>query len=183
MRAVGLWAVGLALAISGCAEFALPGADPMASGRILFDCFRVDMEWGYRLDGIYIDSDGTVWRYDRSEPWFPSEQLPTVVSERDLLQKYQNAKRVGTIDAATLTRMVALIEPAGSGRVIRETTPYERSGNLDAAYRFDTRQRRYDLVFLNGGGAWVARNFSPEAAELQIWLDSVKKSVGFTSEE
>lgn len=173
-----LWAV-VALAIPGCSYLGMGDDDPLATGRVLFDSFQLDTSWGYRLDGIYIDSDGTVWRYRRDEPWYPAEQLPNVVSERDLLQKYEGAERVGTVDTAVLARMAALIEGAARGRVARELPSFERSGHLDVAYQFDAHQRRYNQVYISGGGSWVARNFSPEAAEILRWLDGVKAGVGY----
>jgi hypothetical protein len=177
MRKWWTWAA-VALVFGGCTYFEGGPASPQTGG-VLFDSYRLDTSWGYKLEGIFIDSDGAVWRYQRDEPWYPAEQRPTVVSERDLLQKYDGAERVGSVDAAVLAKMAALIEGAAKGRVARELPSFERSGNLDVAYQFDSRQRRYDQVFLGGGGAWVARNFSPEAAELLRWLDEVKRRVGY----
>lgn len=175
----GVLVVLIALALVGCAELRGEVDDPLQPGRVLFDSYRVDTEWGYKLDGIYIDSDGLVWYYSHDEPWYPAEQRATVVTEKDLLTKYDGAERVGSIDPRVLKEMADLIPGASRGRVSRDTPLLERNGNLDAAYVFILRTGNYKLVFLRGGGAWAARNFSPEAKRLLEWLGEVKTTVGF----
>jgi hypothetical protein len=168
-----------ALVVAGCSSLGLDKDDPLETGRVLFDSYRLNTDWGYELEGIYVDSDGLVWHYERSEPWYPAEQKASVVLEQDLLQKYGDAKRVGSVDPRVLEQMVALIPGAARGRVARETPSFERSGSLDVAYVFIRRTGNYDTVFLNGSGAWAARNFSREAQTLLEWLGQVKKTVGY----
>ncbi len=175
----GVLAVLAAVAMSGCATLRGEVSDPLQSGRILFDSYRLDTEWGYELEGIYIDSDGLVWYYSHDEPWYPAEQRATVVTEGDLLKKYDGSKRVGSVDPRVLEKMAGLIPGASKGRVSRETPLFERSGSLDVAYVFILRTGNYEQVFLHGGGAWAARNFSSEANQLLEFLAEVKKTVGF----
>lgn len=172
-------AVGLlmALAMAGCSMLAWSSAG--GGGRFLFDSFVLDNTWGYSLAGFYIDADGGVWRYQRNEPWYPAELRSGVVREDDLLKKYQNAVRVGKVDADTLATMRDRIPAAARGRVSGEPLAFERSGKLDVAYVYDSRLQRYSQVFLGGGGDWVARNDAPEARELLEWLRVVEQDVGF----
>jgi hypothetical protein len=171
--------VVVAVALAGCSMLGL-GDDPDDERvEILFESFVLDTGWGYRLAGIYIDSEGDVWRYQRDEPWYPAEMRSSVVREEDLLRKYQNAVRVGSIDESTLAAMRHRTAGAAGGRVAGEPLAFERSGRLDVAYSYDRRARRYDQIFLGGAGDWVARNDTPEARELVEWLHAVKQSVGF----
>ncbi len=172
-------AVVLTLTMAACTMLGLSEDGPLATGRVLFDAYRLDTEWGYHLEGIYIDSEGLVWSYEQREPWFPSEQRATVVRWDDLLRKYDGAKRVGSVDPRVIAKMAALIDGAARGRVSRETPSFERSGSLDVAYVYKRSSGDYHQVYLHGGGSWAARNFSAEARELVDWLAEVKKTVGF----
>ncbi len=169
----------LAVVSAGCSLWSGDPDKHLEKGRILFESFRLEMEWGYELKGIYIDSDGLVWSYQRDKPWYPAEMKSSVVRESDLLSKYADSKRVGSIDPRVLREKVALIDGAAGGRVMRDPLSFERSGGLDVAYVFDSREARYNQVFLAGTGDWVAKNFSVEARDLVAWLGEVKRSVGF----
>jgi len=169
----------VAFAMAGCSALGLCEEPDSDKVEILFESFELDSEWGYRLAGIYIDSDGVVWRYLREEPWYPTEMRSAVVREEDLLKKYQNAVRVGSIDASTLAAMRQRAEGAARGHVSGEPLAFERSGSLDVAYTYDSTQRRYNLIYLGGRGDWVARNETRDAREIVEWLSSVKESVGF----
>lgn len=177
MWKIGSWAL-IVLALSGCASIPWLGSGS-DQYRILFESYTVETEWGYRLAGIYIDSDGDVWRYEQDEPWFPAELRSAVVREEDLLKKYRNAKRVGRIDAVTLGEMTDRIPAAARGIVSGDPMAMERSGGLDVAYLYDSRERRYNQVLLRGSGDWIARNDSREARKLVEWLRAVKVDVGF----
>lgn len=173
-----LGCVLLALLLSGCAYVGWNSVNGVETGRVLFDSYRIDTSWGYNLEGFYIDSEGRVWRYQKTEPWYPAEQRVSVVSEADLLHKFSEEKQVGSVDPEVLAEMKELIGAAAEGRVTRDRISYERSGNLDVAYLFDPRQRRYEVVFLRGGGGWVARNHSRAADTLVDWLRDVEKNAG-----
>ncbi len=175
----GVMAAVLSLTMAACTMLGLGEDDPLETGRVLFDSYKLETEWGYHLQGIYIDSAGLVWSYEHREPWFPSEQRATVVGEDDLLRKYDGAKRVGSVDPRVIEKMVTLIDGAARGRVSRETPSFERSGSLEVAYVYKPRAGNYHQVYLHGGGAWAARNFSTEARDLIEWLAEVKKTVGF----
>ncbi len=178
MRNVVALAV-VATVLAACSSLKMSPVDPLAGGFVVFESYRVETDWGYKLEGIYIDTDGVVWRYQRDEPWYPKEQRATVVSEADLLKKFAGAEEVGAIDPMVLAEKAGLIEPAGKGRVARGTPSMERSGSLDVAYAYAPRTGNFNAIFLRGTGDWAARNSSPEAGELVRWLDGVKKRVGF----
>lgn len=177
MRKVGLWIVVAAMA-GGCGLI-FPRQAELEPGRVLFESFSVDTDWGYRLEGVYIESDGSVWRYHSEEPWYPNEVRTLVVREDDLLKKYRNAERVGRVEAETLRAMADLIPAASRAHVAGDPLVFERSGSLDVAYIYDWRERCYNQVLLDGRGAWVARNQSREAVTLVEWLRSVQDEFGF----
>ena len=178
-RAV-LLVIVLSSAIS-CSLLGGRGESSASTGFILFDSFELSDEWGYWLRGFYVDANGSIWRYERREPWFPSEQRSEFVSEADLLRKHDGAERIGSVDPRVLREMKALIEEAAGGKVVRDPLSYERSGKLDVAYLYDPRLRRYQLVFINGSGSWVARNHSSQAGRLLQWLEEVRRAVDFPS--
>ncbi len=167
--------------LSGCAYFGWDTGGAVETGRVLFDSYRLDTSWGYKLEGFYIDSEGRIWRYQKTEPWYPAEQRVSIVSEADLLHKFSEEEQVGSVDPEVLAKMKKLIGSAAEGRVTRDRMSYERSGNLDVAYVFEPRQRRYEVVFLRGGGGWVARNHSRAADKLVDWLRDVEKNAGIST--
>ncbi len=173
----GLGALFVALVVAGCSTLGWSDATSGAT-KVLFDSYELDMTWGYSLTGIFVDSDGGVWRYRRDEPWYPVEIRSTVARESDLLMKYQGAERVASVDGAVLEVMIDRVPGAARGAVVGEPISFERSGSLDVAYTYDAREGRYDQIFLGGRGDWAIRNDSREAKELVDWLREVRKSAG-----
>lgn len=170
----------LVLAIMpGCTLLGLAGDGKPELGYILFDSYEQTTDFGFVLDGIYIDADGLVWHYHSEEPQFPDELRIGMVSESDLLHKFDDAKRVGSVHPDVLNAMIDLIQPASEAKVVREMQSYERSGSLDVAYTYDSGTKRYVQVVLKGTGTWAALNTSPAAQRLLVRLDEIKRSVGF----
>jgi len=176
------WAVLLAVistAMTGCSVFGDSDGAKGKTGYIVFDSYTQDASFGFTLDGIYVDQDGSVWRYHSDEPWFPEELRLGMVSEADLLKKTEGAKRVGSVNPLVLAEMIELIEPASKAEVVREMQSFERSGSVDVAYLFDDGKKRYIQVVLKGTGTWAALNTSPEARRLLARLEEIKRVVGF----
>lgn len=173
------WVFPLVLAVAGACSTMGVGGSKAKVGYVLFDCYQQTADFGFELDGIYVDEDGLVWRYHSDEPWFPDELRLGVVSESDLLHKLEGAKRVGSVNPEVLADMVALIEPASEAEVVRDMQSFERSGAVDVAYLYDDGKKRYQQVMLRGSGTWAARNPSPAARRLLERLDEIKRVVGF----
>jgi len=66
---------------------------------------------------------------------------------------------------------------AAKGPITRDRISMERSGRLVVAYLFESRRGRFQVVFLDSGGDWVAKNHSAAARDLARWLRQVEKEM------
>ena len=114
----------LALLLLGCAACSTKDADKLlereVTGKVLLESYTVEMTWGYKLSGLYVDGDGSVWAYEHTgTPWYPEKLKPGELSERDMLTKHKNAHQIGTVDRKLLLDMAQMIKPAARGKVTR----------------------------------------------------------------
>ncbi len=172
-------AVGIALAVvmaAGCASREPQRIEAKdIAGTVVLETYTVDLRWGYKLSGLYIDGDGAVWTYEhRGTPWYPERLKSGELSERDMLTKHKGARQIGTVDVPRLVEMARLIPGAARGRITRS---YEGgddgSGTLDVAYTLDRERRLYTEVVLAGSSDLLATNASPEARALRAYLREV----------
>lgn len=153
--------------------------DREVTGAVLFETYTVDLTWGYRLSGTYIDGDGGVWSYARSgSPWYPERLKPGELSERDMLTKHAGAQRIGTVDRAQLREIAQLIKPAAAGPIHSAAAIGAGSGTVEVAYLYDPSSSSYREIILAGDGERVASNAAPEARLLLDYLREVQGAVG-----
>ena len=126
--------------------------------------------------GFVIDAAGRVCTFDLGhEVWAPADLES--FTEDELVAKYAHKQKCGPkMDDATFLKYKALIHGATEGKVARTEPACTDSGTLAfRAFVFSTMNRRYRPVMLAIGGDTVKTNSSPEAAELVLWLKSLKK--------
>lgn len=175
---IGVAVLALAGAACSTKEKKITAAD--IAGTVVLETYRVNFGWNYELKGMYIDGDGGVWAYERhGTPWYPAGIKPGELSERDLLTKHKDARRIGTVDLPRLVEMAGLVPAAAKGRATRSHPAYEGGGSLDVAYTIDRRSRAYTEVILSGTGDLTATNSSGEARALEDYLREVEAQVGY----
>lgn len=171
------------LALVGCAAFSTKNdadkrLDREVTGQVLFESYEVDMTWGYKLSGWYVDADGTVWAYEQSgTPWYPERLQPGELFERDMLTKHKDAHQIGTVDRAHLHDMAQLIKLASRGTISHAAGSAAGDGGLDVAYLLDPEDSTYHEIILAGHGNRVAANSAPEARVLLDYVREVKATV------
>ncbi len=175
----------IALALLGCAACSIFKSDAdrlldrAVTGKVLLESYTVEMTWGYELSGVYIDSDGGVWAYEHAgTPWYPEKLKPGELSERDMLTKHANPRKIGTVDRTLLHDMAQMIKPAVRGTVTRAAGSSAGTGSLEVAYLFDPDAATYHEIILAGQGDRVATNSAPEAQVLLDYLREVMQLVG-----
>lgn len=172
------WLALLLLVCAACSmksesERALMRQEP---GKVLFESYTVEQTWGYKLSGMYIESDGTVWAYEYTgTPWYPEKLKSDELSERDMLIKHKNARQIGTVDPNALKDMAAMIKPAARGKVTRVSGPGTGDGTLEVAYLLDRKASTYHEIILAGQGDRVAANNAAEAQLLLDYLHNVQR--------
>lgn len=155
-----------------------PNIDRERPGTVLFESYSVDLTWGYKLTGIYIEADGSVWEYESAgTPWYPEKLKSGELTATDMLTKHRNARQVGWVDREQLRDMAGLIGAAARGSVAADPGWGELGGSLDVAYKFDRGSSIYREVVLSGNGSRVATNSSPEAQVLLDYLRDVAQDV------
>jgi hypothetical protein len=146
--------------------------DREITGEVLFESYAVDLSWGYRLSGWYIDASGAVWTYEHTgTPWYPEQVQAGELPGRDMVTKHEGARQVGTVDRALLHDMAQLIKPASRGPIAHAAEVGAGSGSLEVAYLYDPLTEHYHEIILRGRGGRVATNSAPEA---QLLLDYLR---------
>lgn len=172
-----MWIALLLLAGAGCSTTTDRLLDDEVTGEILLESYTVEMTWGYRLSGMYIRADGTVWSYEHTAtPWYPDKIRLGELSARDMLTKHKGARQIGTVDPTLLRDMAVMITPAARGKVTRPGTT-AGGGTLEVAYLYNPKLSTYREIVLAGQGDRVASNNAPEARILVDYLREVQKLV------
>ena len=176
----GMWTVLALVAWAACSTTSDGDRllDREVTGEVLFERYTVEMTWGYKLSGMYIDADGTVWSYEQSgTPWYPEHLKPGELTQRDLLTKHKDPRQIGTVDRARLHDMALLIKAAAHGTVAHATGSSIGDGSLEVAYLFDPSDSIYHEIILAGQGSRVASNSAPESRTLLDYLREVEQQV------
>ncbi|MFQ5568689.1 MAG: hypothetical protein ACE5G0_03380 [Rhodothermales bacterium] len=162
-----------ALLLSGC-DASSPGSDPPIVQTILFEVEYVNFAWVPTWQGLYIDRQGSVYRYDLSD----EDTMPVpreTYTEEELLEKYSHHKeRIGQVDAEVLATHYALIRAAGEGAL---SEPVYRCADAGVvafrAFRYDATTEHYTPVLLQQEGDVAQANRSASAQALVSWLRTV----------
>lgn len=176
----GVVAVVVLLALAGCSSTSELDRliDREVTGKILLESYTIEMTFGYKLSGMYIQSDGTVWKYEHTgTPWYPDKLRPGELSARDMLTKHKGARQIGTVDTKLLHDMSEMIKPAARGKVVRPVGSGDSGGSLDVAYLYNPGTSVYREIILAGQGDRVASNSAPEAQMLVDYLREVQALV------
>lgn len=164
--------ISIALVLAGCQLLVDSGSDDESiDQKILFEIERTNYAWGFVHRGIYVDSTGAVYRYDRgSEPW--QAKRDSSFTEVELLDKYSRGReRIGQIDAETLSERVAWISAAAQGRLTTPNFACNDAGVLSfLAYRYDAQTGHYTPVVLRQSGDRFRENQAAQAEQLVTWL-------------
>jgi hypothetical protein len=174
----------IALVLLGCAacSYFQGDADKLLdreiTGEVLLESYSVDMTWGYKLSGMYINADGTVWAYEQSgTPWYPDKLKAGELSQHDMLTKHKDAHQIGTVDRKLLHDVAQMIKPASRGKITRVGGSHAGDGSLEVAYLLDPDSLTYHEIILAGSGNRVATNSAPEVRTLLDYLREVERLV------
>lgn len=147
-----------------------------ATGDVLFEIEYVNFAWFPTWQGYYIDSDGSVWSYDRSDKRDSYPPTKSSYSSQELTEKF-SAKRahVRTLSSSEILEKQALILPAAFGPLSVVQARCADAGVLTyRAYTYDFVRRRYTPVLLYEQGDRAQENRSGQARQLFSWLDSLQ---------
>lgn len=143
------------------------------SGKFVFEYCHSNAAWGHRLNGIFIDNEGDVWKYDHSaERWQPSRS-DGIFYEFDLKEKYRDAKKTGVVDKAVLSAMTSLIDSASQGELNQRPAGNDMGALSYIAYLYDPGADTYKEVILSSKGDQIVDNTASAAKTLTQWLESV----------
>ncbi len=162
------------LGAAGCHLCDPPPTEPgdTAAQNILFETEYTNRAWGYNHVGIWVDSSGTVWRYELAEG---EDKLDGTghYSEEDLLDRYAHKSAyVARVPPDTLRMMYQRIGAAAAGQYSDTTTPMADAGTTRyIAWTFYPGSRTYREVGLRMRGDQQADNLVPEAKVIADWLD------------
>ncbi len=149
-----------------------------AVGKIIFDCYYANAAWGYQLSGVYIDSTGQIFKYNRNgNPWLPDsvKSGANVYPQSDLMEKYLNTELVGKIGQKMLDEKIQLIKSAATGTISNKATAFDAGERSCVAYIYNRNAKSYRAITLGSKGDVTTINSAPAAQELYAWLQDYWK--------
>ena len=163
---------------------ATPATTPVDANQpadLVFDCYRMNSAWGFVMAGAMIDSHGAIFRYRvNGKPWAPTPKIvdgTRWLEATDLLAKFANAKRDGSVDATALQANIALIAKAALGKIESADTGVRDAGTSTChAYIHDANGKRFQDIELGSDGGVADKRDTNRAAAAQtllVWLKSV----------
>jgi hypothetical protein len=138
---------------------------------ILFLCEYLNIAWGVRYDGIFINRDGQVYRFGEKAGMSPPLSRPGLCRAEYLAWVRQQAILEGQVNLAELEQKSRLIEEAAQGEIIPEVGTCDAGVRSYQAFRSQGGQPE-EILLASVGDRWLT-NQSPEAAELVNWLKGV----------
>lgn len=132
--------------------------------------------WSYRHDGIYVDPQGTVFRFEHGPGDQALLRVPAdSLTEQALLARFAPGRRpVGT--AVPPAEMAQRYRQAVEARDGKRSEGVNRGADMGATVRrcfLPDAAGVYREVFLREDGDWEQENQAPAAVSLSRWLDSL----------
>jgi hypothetical protein len=136
----------------------------------LFQCGHANFAWGRQAYGYVLDDGGRIWFYDLGQTWSPEPTADGLFLESALRARFKNPVAQSLrVPKARLEAMRKKAERARSSRIERKQAMLDAGGAGCEAYLWD-KTDAYRLVELGNVGDTLITNASPEAAELNAWL-------------
>ena len=143
--------------------------------RFLCERSYTNFAWGYQHNGIFVDREGHVYRFDVPRTRLKDQPTGPAYTEAELETKYgPSPTLLRTVPREDLLEMIRLIPSAARGTYSARTSAgADRGALVSACYVFDPDTGLYRDVELDVKGDWEYRNLSPEAQKLATWLESL----------
>ena len=177
MRSVAYSMICLAMiGAVGCCHFPpepTPSPD-MTRQKFLFETEYLNQAWGYHHNGIEIENDGRVYRYQIADDaaWKPNDK--GIYSASELVAKYaSNRTYLMTIPIDTLIAMYKLIAPGSGGSYSDTLHVGADMGGVTYSCWTTNGQGGYRRLALRLRGDFRFDNLSPSAATIADWLDTI----------
>lgn len=138
---------------------------------IIFEVEFQNQAWGAQHYGRYIDNQGDIYEYDLGgSSWQPADY--TYLPEEELLQKFANKQKIGSIDMDLLYQKFKEIEFLSNADL---TVPQDLGCRdfgvvIYSAYKFNTQSLVYERIVLLVCGDSFQMNASTGAQTLSQWL-------------
>jgi hypothetical protein len=145
--------------------------------KILFEKYYINHARGYQYQGIYIDSEGTVYSYQYTpgdQKWQPKENNGSY-TEEELMEKYSHSRKfVAKIDPNELKAKYKLIEEASKGGYSEpKCVGADRGAHVTIAYLYEPETDKYKGIKLTVEGDCQYESLSMSAKVLAVWLESI----------
>ncbi len=183
MKSIAYALLILCFAFCNCAYANLDGSTQSSTQqtaqRIFCERSYTNFAWGFQHRGIYVDSEGDVFRYEYQRDdrvWSPKQ--PDSPTEQELEDKYNHGRKaIGKVGPQELHEKYRLVEPASRGRLSKHVQRGADQGeSVSRCYLLDAAAGRYKEVELKVAGDWSYENPAPSAKELTKWLESLEAS-------
>jgi hypothetical protein len=142
--------------------------------KFLFETEYLNYAWGYIQNGVAIENDGRVYRYElpREGGWKPNDN--GVYSEAELTAKYaSNRTYIMTIPADSLNIMFGMVAAAKGGSYSDTVRVGADAGGTTYSCWVTDGEGRYRRLALRLRGDARFDNLSPSAAKIADWLDAI----------
>lgn len=181
---IALLALAAAAHIASAADEPMPNtAEPVSAAAVdpVFECYRVNFAWGFRMAGTMVDRSGDVYRYKVDDkdprPAQPKDSEALLWPAAAMRARFSGLQPIRRVDSTQLAEKIRLIDKTVDGRLTRSDTGVRDAGlSTCHAYVFDAAREAYRDILLGSDGSVADTRFASSAAEAQTlieWLKSV----------
>ncbi len=140
------------------------------SQRFYFELEDFNNAWGYVHTGYYIDGQGNLYSYDRSnEPWEFFDH--SSFTEGQLSEKYTSSKLIRSVPQEELLEKYQIALQIGRGKLSESKLTCFDFGHITFwVYVYNKFQGRYYPILIYRAGDYTQRNLSEDATTLFEWI-------------
>jgi hypothetical protein len=155
------------------APVAMTAPDPV------FECYRVNFAWGFRMAGTMLDRSGGIYRYQVGDkdprPAPAKDSEPLYWPAAAMRARFSGLQPARVVAFAELAEKIALIDKAAGGRLTQTDTGVRDAGlSTCHAYVFDAGREAYRDVVLGSDGGAADTRIASSAAQAQALIDWLK---------
>lgn len=173
-RILAAAAAAVALVLGACSSDInfLPPEDPETP---LFEVEARNSAWGFHWSGFYVDAEGRVYRWDRSNTGESTSLADSVLTPEQLAAKYTaNRTLVKTLAAGEALQRYQLVGQAAAGELAEPRHSCADAGIVKlSAWVYDSGDGKYHRILLHQRGDVSTTRRSAAARTLWQWLDQV----------
>lgn len=177
MKVLLVFAAATMLLVTSCHRHPTCGeGNPPTSGEYVFEIEYINHAWGVHHEGVVIDNQGRMYRYDNPAWAATQKEMPVIYSAADLKAKY--GASLAFIKELTKSEVEGYFAQANAvtGTLGDPVTRCADAGSTSyIAYIYDNETQRYKRLTLMVRGDMRQTHSDARATSIAEWLRTLDK--------